>query len=318
MTISIIAQYRDTNTGTSFKVESGYLKVSKFSEITNFIDNEAKLRISLKNIDRNDPIVYVYTDAYVETTTTYDFLIYESIPTTPNFLHSFRYKIIFDVIEYKSEVGGTGPAGIQGPVGSTGSTGPVGATGIQGPVGSTGSTGPAGIQGPVGSTGSTGPAGPDASYQATGGLILVNPYTLTINTQGVAETYAPPLADAIVGQLGTDFDNYVNVGQQDYISSTNKVYLLTLNLHIQTTNPTTDDFVKVVMTLNGTPLNGGAASTAGYVSKDYPTSLVISLSGVPLNATDYLGVEVTNLSSANDLTFTYPSVFGGFAYQVIP
>ena len=172
--VTLVAHYLTTvNNSASFRIEGGYIKFSKFLEIGNLLDDAAKLRITLRNRDRFDgsKLNVLYTSEFVETATTYDFLIYETDPTTLSLYESFRYECVFDIIEYKSEVGGTGaigptgPAGIQGPVGSTGSTGPAG---IQGPVGSTGSTGPAGIQGPVGSTGSTGPAGIQGPVGSTG------------------------------------------------------------------------------------------------------------------------------------------------------
>ena len=73
--------------------------------------------------------------------------------------------------------GPTGPAGSQGPAGTTGATGPqgpAGATGTAGPqgptgpAGATGATGPAGPQGPAGATGATGPAGPQGPAGAAG------------------------------------------------------------------------------------------------------------------------------------------------------
>ncbi len=69
-------------------------------------------------------------------------------------------------------VNGTpGPAGPQGPIGSTGLTGaqgPIGLTGATGPQGPIGSTGLTGAQGPIGLTGATGAQGPIGLTGATG------------------------------------------------------------------------------------------------------------------------------------------------------
>lgn len=222
------------------------------------------------------------------------------------------------------DTGATGQKGETGPAGQQGATGPTGPQGVSGLIGATGPTGADGVDGEIGLDGPTGPTGPQGAtgaapdFAAAAGLILVNPYTLTINTQGVAETFEPPLVDAIVGQFGTDFDNYVNVGQMNYINTVNKLYLFGFNASIQTTNPTSDDLVKVTVLLDGTPLNGGAASSTMYVSKDYPTSVVISLQGTPLSSANFLGLEITNLTSNNDLNFFYPTQLGGFAYTVLP
>ena len=218
----------------------------------------------------------------------------------------------------KGDTGQVGPTGLKGDTGQVGPTGLKGDTGQIGPTGLKGDTGQVGPTGLKGDTGQVGPTGAAPDFAASAGLILVNPYTLTINTQGVAETFEPPLGDAIVGQFGADFDNYVNVGMMNYINTVNKLYLLGFNVSVQTTNPTSDDLVKVTVLLDGTPLNGGAASSTMYVSKDYPTSVVISLLGTPLSAANFLGLEITNLTSDNDLTFYYPTQLGGFAYTVLP
>ena len=69
------------------------------------------------------------------------------------------------VIAFDYDVEGTGPAGLQGPVGPQGSVGPAGPQGATGPAGPTGpmgpqgSSGPAGAQGQQGNTGQTGPTG---------------------------------------------------------------------------------------------------------------------------------------------------------------
>jgi len=79
----------------------------------------------------------------------------------------------------RSEIGHTGPQGIQGhqgPPGEMGHTGPQGIQGHQGPHGEMGHTGPQGIQGhqgPYGEMGHTGPHGPPAEICST----FINAYT---------------------------------------------------------------------------------------------------------------------------------------------
>ena len=64
-----------------------------------------------------------------------------------------------------TQLGATGPQGVQGATGPQGPIGLTGATGPQGPIGLTGATGP---QGPIGLTGATGATGPQGPAGATG------------------------------------------------------------------------------------------------------------------------------------------------------
>lgn len=271
--------------GSNFRINTYFRNT-----IEKIVDTNSEIRISVN--DENNRAEF-YTGAYSIVGTYYVFPIYQSFSTDSLRIGTY-YNIEFDVVNRAAESSMIGPTGMKG------DTGQVGPTGLKG------------------DTGQVGPTGAAPDFAASAGLILVNPYTLTINTQGVAETFEPPLGDAIVGQFGADFDNYVNVGMMNYINTVNKLYLLGFNVSVQTTNPTSDDLVKVTVLLDGTPLNGGAASSTMYVSKDYPTSVVISLLGTPLSAANFLGLEITNLTSDNDLTFYYPTQLGGFAYTVLP
>lgn len=173
---------------------------------------------------------------------------------------------------------------------------------------------------PIGKSliGPIGPIGPSPKeYRSTAGFILTNNYTLTINTQGVPELFEPPLGDVIIGELGTDFDDYVNIGRMDYIGPDAKVYLVSLNLKVQTTNPTSYDIVKVEFLYDGSPLNGGLAETTGYADKDYPTNISMALAGSPISSGHYFSLRITNLTSNNALIFYPPSQFGGFSYTLI-
>ena len=307
--------------GSNFRINTYFRNT-----IEKIVDTNSEIRISVN--DENNRAEF-YTGAYSIVGTYYVFPIYQSF-STDTLRTGTYYNIEFDVVNRAAEsaiIGPTGPVGDTGQIGPTGLKGDTGQVGPTGLKGDTGQVGPTGLKGDTGSvgptglkgdTGQVGPTGAAPDFAASAGLILVNPYTLTINTQGVAETFEPPLGDAIVGQFGADFDNYVNVGMMNYINTVNKLYLLGFNVSVQTTNPTSDDLVKVTVLLDGTPLNGGAASSTMYVSKDYPTSVVISLLGTPLSAANFLGLEITNLTSDNDLTFYYPTQLGGFAYTVLP
>jgi hypothetical protein len=65
-----------------------------------------------------------------------------------------------------------GPAGPQGPAGTTGAQGPAGTTGAQGPTGGTGPAGSQGVQGPTGPTGPQGDPGPTGASGSTGPIGL--------------------------------------------------------------------------------------------------------------------------------------------------
>lgn len=100
-----------------------------------------------------------------------------------------------------TQLGATGPQGIQGatgPQGPIGLTGATGATGPQGPIGLTGTTGATGPQGPTGATGPMGPQGPTG---ATGPMGLTGSTGLT-GPQGAIGAIGPMGPQGPVGAIG--------------------------------------------------------------------------------------------------------------------
>ncbi len=113
--------------------------------------------------------------------------------------------------------GPTGPAGSQGPAGTTGATGPqgpAGATGTAGPqgptgpAGATGATCPAGPQGPAGAAGAVGPTGPQGPAGAAGAVGPTGPQGPAGATGAVGPTgpIGPTGPTGPAGPTGTGLD----------------------------------------------------------------------------------------------------------------
>ena len=218
----VVAHYLPNgNNSTSYKIEGGYIKFSKFSEIRDLLDDAAKLRITLENIDRTESpkLNVVYTGAFTEQTTTYDFEVLETDPTTLDLQTGFRYNVIFDVIEYKNDTSDDGATGPTGSAGIDGATGPTGSAGVQGTTGPTGNDGAAGDAGLDGATGPTGSAGVQGATGPAAAITYLHSEDLVGYSTNSATFTSMPNIGHFVTDNGTYFVTFSGIGRTDAVNA---------------------------------------------------------------------------------------------------
>ena len=169
--------------------------------------------------------------------------------------------------------GATGSQGVAGVDGATGPQGAAGADGATGPQGAAGADGATGPQGAVGADGATGPQGAAGADGATGpqGVAGTNGTNGTNGTQG---------ATGPQGAAGTNGTNGTNGAQGATgaagpgaiggggLLTTGTVYVAAFTAQAETTEGNVSQPIQfagsltnVVISLNGTPNNGGGAQS---------------------------------------------------------